>query len=48
VKSYNYGVPTNKHQRNTPHHVHYQHEKNSNHASVFVPSSRTNNLKNKY
>ncbi|CAF2554581.1 unnamed protein product [Rotaria sp. Silwood2] len=41
VKSYNYGVPTNKHQRNTPHHVHYQHEKNSNHASVFVPSSHS-------
>ncbi|CAF3497184.1 unnamed protein product [Rotaria sp. Silwood1] len=41
IKSYDYGVPTNKRQRNASHHVHYQHEKNSNHTSIFVPSSHS-------
>ncbi|CAF3544250.1 unnamed protein product [Rotaria sordida] len=41
IKSYNYGIPTNKRQQNTSHHVHYQHEKNLNQTSIFVPSSHS-------
>ncbi|UJR28875.1 hypothetical protein I4U23_010097 [Adineta vaga] len=41
VKSYNYGVPTNKRQRNASQRIHYQHESTGNHSSIFV-SSNTN------
>ncbi|CAF2168879.1 unnamed protein product [Rotaria magnacalcarata] len=41
VKSYNYGVPTNKRQRNTSHRVHYQNERNLNHATIFTSSSQS-------
>ncbi|CAF1528080.1 unnamed protein product, partial [Adineta steineri] len=43
VKSYNYGVPTNKRQRNVSHRNHYQHEAVQNHSSIFVPSHTSTN-----
>jgi hypothetical protein len=43
VKSYNYGIPTSKRQQNSSHRVHYQHETNFNHPSIFVPSSHSQN-----
>ncbi|CAF1231475.1 unnamed protein product [Adineta ricciae] len=41
AKSYNYGVPTNKRQRNVSQRIQYQHESNNNnnHAAIFVPST---------
>ena len=39
MKSYNYGVPNQANKRNSNHRVHYQHESNGKHGSIFVSSS---------